>query len=81
MLSSVILSFRYFEMLVTDNVCCCFFNRGCILILITLVFLYNAEPSKEDTETSGSDKDNGEPEEPEPAVPSTAFALPRDTFF
>ena len=75
------LSFRYFQMLVTDNIYFGFFNGGCIFILITLIFLYNAEPSKEDTESSASDEDDGEPEEPEPAVSSTAFTLPRDTFF
>ncbi len=69
---------RYFEMLVTDNVCC-FFNCGCIFILITLIFLYNVVSSREDTEVSASDEDDGEPEdpEPEPAVSSTAFASPR----
>ena len=61
-------------MLVTDNVCC-FTNDGCIFISITLIFIYNAVPSREGTEVS-SDEDDSEPE-PEPAVSSTAFACPR----
>jgi len=57
-----------------------FFYGGCIFILITLIFLYNAVSLRENTENSASDEDDGEQEEPGPAVSSTAFALPRDTF-
>ena len=50
-----------------------------VVAILILIFIYNIVPSKEDTEASDSNEDVGEPEEPdpEPAVSSTAFALPR----